>query len=75
MGCYYIMLTETFWMAFTTSVIGCIMGILRMIYKSKCKKCSICGFVIERDIDAEEQIDMMNIQKKEITNNENDSNK
>ena len=75
MMCYYIMLTETFWMAFTTSVIGCIMGILRMIYKSKCKKCSICGFIIERDIEVEEQIDMMNIQSRVSNSNDNDSNK
>lgn len=69
------MLTETFWMAFTTSVIGCIMGILRMIYKSKCRKCSVCGFVIERDIEVEEEIDMMNIQSRVSNSNENDSNK
>lgn len=64
------MLSEVFWSFFLTSTIGCIMGILRMLYKSKCKKCSFCGFVIERDIYAEEQIDIMNIQKKEITNDD-----
>jgi hypothetical protein len=47
------------------------MGILRMIYKSKCKRCSFCGITIERDIDAEEHIDELELQRsKAIGNND-----
>lgn len=57
------MLSEVFWSFFLTSTIGCIMGILRMIYKSKCKRCSWCGITIERDTDAEEKIDELELQR------------
>ena len=60
------MLSEVFWSFFLTSTIGCIMGILRMIYKSKCKKCSWCGIVIERDTDAEEKIDELELQRSKV---------
>jgi len=65
------MLSEVFWSFFLTSSIGCIMGILRMIYKSKCKSCSICGIKIERDIDAEEHIDELEIQRSKAIGNNN----
>ncbi len=58
------MLSEVFWSFFLTSSIGCIMGMLRMLYKSKCKSCSFCGITIERDIDAEEHIDELEIQRR-----------
>jgi uncharacterized membrane protein len=63
------MLSEVFWSFFLTSIIGCIMGILRMIYKSKCKYCSICGIMIERDIVSEEKIDELELNKQ--SNKEN----
>jgi len=58
------MLSEVFWSFFLTSSIGCIIGILKMIYKSKCKSCSFCGIKIERDIDAETEIDELEIQRR-----------
>jgi hypothetical protein len=58
------MLSEVFWSFFLTSSIGCIMGILRMVYKSKCKSCSFCGIKIERDIEAETEIDELEIQRR-----------
>jgi len=42
------------------------MGLIRMLYKSKCKSCSLCGITIERDIDAEEKIDELEIQRRGI---------
>jgi hypothetical protein len=45
------------------------MGILRMIYKSKCKNCSFCGIKIERDIEAEEHIDELSIQRSSALGN------
>ncbi len=51
------MLTEVFWTFFITSIIGCLLGIARMFYKSKCKTISCCGLMIDRDVEAEEKID------------------
>jgi len=46
-----------------TSVIGCILGLSRVLYKSKCKKCSLCGIIIERDVESEEKIDELEIER------------
>lgn len=45
------------------------MGILRMIYKSKCKSCSFCGIKVERDIEAEEHIDALDIERSKALGN------
>ena len=51
------MLSEVFWSFFLTSSIGCILGIIKLLYKSKCKRCNICGIKIERDVEGEEKLD------------------
>ena len=63
------MLTETFWGFFLTSIITCLMGILRMIYKSKCKKCSLCGCILERDVQEEGRIDELELQRSSALGN------
>jgi hypothetical protein len=63
------MLSEVFWSFFLTSVIGCLMGILRMIYKSKCKNCSFCGLKVERDVELETEIDELAIQRSSALGN------
>ena len=63
------MLSEVFWSFFLTSVIGCLMGILRMIYKSKCKKCSLCGCILERDVQEEGRIDELELQRSSALGN------
>ena len=57
------MLTEVFWSFFLTSTIGCLLGLVKILYKSKCKKCNICGIIIERDTQAEEKVDELEIQR------------
>ena len=57
------MLTEVFWSFFLTSTIGCILGLVKMLYKSKCKRCSICGISVERDVELEEKIDELEMEK------------
>ena len=68
------MLTEVFWSFFLTSTIGCILGLVKILYKSKCKRCSICGISAERDVELEEKIDELEMQKVRAKNDE-DSNK
>jgi hypothetical protein len=67
------MLSEVFWSFFLTSAIGCLMGIVRMIYKSKCKSCSCCGCKLERDVEGEEKIDELEIQRRGISPNNESS--
>ena len=41
-----------------TSISGIIFGLFTIIYKSKCKHINICGIVIERDVEGEENVDI-----------------
>lgn len=49
------MLTEVFLSFFITSIIGLIIALARMAYKSKCKEVSFCCFKIIRDTETEER--------------------
>ena len=44
------MLTEIFWSFFMTSIIACLLGIIRMLYKSKCSLVECCWCKIIRDV-------------------------
>jgi len=61
-------MSEVFWSFLVTSVIACGLGTLRMAYKSKCKKFTFCGLVVERDTDGEEVLDAVQLQR--INSNE-----
>jgi len=49
------MLSEVFWVAFTTTISGMIIKLVSMAYKSKCKEVACCCMKIIRDIEAEEK--------------------
>jgi len=51
------MLSEVFYSFFITSVIGFLVVISRMMYKSKCREFSFCCFKIIRDVNLEAEID------------------
>jgi hypothetical protein len=53
-------LTEIFWSNFITICSGLVLATLGVIYKSKCRRVKCCGCEIERDIDAEQEIDEHN---------------
>jgi hypothetical protein len=40
-----------------TSLVGCILKIISMMYKSKCKKVKFCCITIVRDVEAEVRAD------------------
>lgn len=65
------MLSEVFWSFFLTSSIGCIIGIVKMLYKSKCKRCSFCGCEIIRDTEGELHEDEIELSKNNSNNNNN----
>ena len=46
---------QIFWTFFITSMIGLVMGLSRMAYKSKCKDIEICCIKIVRDTETEEK--------------------
>ena len=57
------MFTEIFFTFLITSVIGCFIGITRMLYKSKCKSVDCCGLHIGRDVAGEEKLDEMTVMR------------
>lgn len=64
------MMSEIFYTFLVTSLISCTLATLRMIYKSKCRSCKIWGFEIVRDVELEERIDELDIQRsKSLGNN------
>lgn len=59
------MLSEVYWMGFTTAVIGLIMGLARMAYKSKCSHLE-CGCIkIDRNTEGELKEDAIEIRRNE----------
>ena len=47
----------------TTTVTGCLLGLIKMLYKSKCKTCECCGIRIERDTTGELHEDEIEMQR------------
>ena len=52
------MMSEVFWSFFVSSMIGFIIALLKLCYKSKCKEINLCCLKITRDITAEEHLDL-----------------
>lgn len=65
------MMSEVFWSFFVSSMIGFIIALLKLCYKSKCKEINLCCLKISRDITAEQQLDL---EMGERPNNNNNSN-
>jgi len=62
-----------FWSFFITSSIGFLLAFTKMIYKSKCKEINCCGIKITRDIEAEEKLDELEIERHPESKEENKS--
>lgn len=60
-------LSEPLFIVLITSISGICMKIISMFYKSKCKKINCLCIHIERDIEAEEEIDEQEIKKNNST--------
>ena len=52
-----------FWTAFVTLITGCLLSIVRTMYKSKCKEVECCCVKIKRDIEQEQKIDEMEMNR------------
>ncbi len=55
-------MSEVFWTGLYSSLIGFAISIMASCYKSKCSKIDIGCIHIERDVEAEEQLDQNPIQ-------------
>ena len=53
------MLTEVFYTFVITSAVGVIVGLARMCYKSKCKNIKLCCLQVERDVQTENNADLV----------------
>jgi hypothetical protein len=60
-------LSEVFLTGLYVGGFGFLGGLIALCYKSKCKKISCCGLVIDRDVEGEERIDQIEIKKREPT--------
>ena len=66
------MLSETFWMFVITSTIGCCLGAIKILYKSKCSSVDMCCIKVVRDVAIEKEEDEMEMAKKSsMDSNEN----
>jgi hypothetical protein len=66
------MVTEVFLTFITTSLIGMILAISAVCYKSKCSEVNFCGLKIIRNVEIEDRIDELTINTPR--NNINDNN-
>lgn len=72
------MLSEVYWVAFTSTVVGLILGLARMAYKSKCSHLECLGCIkIERNTEGELKEDAIELRRNdsEETKQESPSNK
>ena len=63
------MFSEFFYLFIYTSIIGCSLGIMRMLYKSKCEEVNCWGLKIKRNVALEEKADELEMQMKSKVNN------
>lgn len=63
------MLSEVFYTFMITSVVGCFLAIAKMLYRSKCRSCKIWGIEIIRDVELEERVDELEIQRSRAIGN------
>ena len=58
---------EVFWTGLYSSLIGFVLAMGSQCYKSKCEKVSLCCMTIQRNIQAEEDIDTQQRPQNPIT--------
>lgn len=60
-------MSEVFWSFLITSMVGFVIALVKMCYKSKCKEFSCCCFKIVRDIESEVEVDEIELTKQPTT--------
>lgn len=54
---------QIFWTFFITTMCGFLLALGRQMYKSKCREIDICCIHIKRDVETEEKIDEIQMQR------------
>jgi hypothetical protein len=57
------MLSEVFWSLLITTLVGFLLALARMCYKSKCKSIECCCLKIKRDVSIEEEEHKFDIER------------
>jgi len=60
-------MSEVFWSFVITSLVGFVIALLKLCYKSKCKEISCCCLKIVRDIESEVEVDEIELTKQQTT--------
>ena len=60
-------MSEVFWTFFVSSMVGFIIALLKLCYKSKCKEINFCCLKIVRDIENEVEVDEIELTKQPTT--------
>jgi len=62
------MLSEVYWVAFTSTVVGLVLGLARLCYKSKCQSIECLGCIkIERNTEGELKEDAIELRRQTST--------
>jgi hypothetical protein len=56
-------MSEVFWVGLYTAGIAFLLAISRQLYKSKCQSVKCCGCELIRDVEAEEKIDELEMER------------
>ena len=68
------MLSEVYWVAFTSTVVGLILGLARMAYKSKCSHLECMGCIkLDRNTEGELKEDALELRKNGSEDEKQDS--
>ena len=65
------MFTETFYVGLYSALMGFVLAVINLLYRSKCKEVDICCIKIIRDIQIEEELDLQQIRPNPITSQNN----
>ena len=55
------MMSETFYVGLYSALMGFVLAVINLLYKSKCKEVDICCIKVIRDVEGEEQLDAQQI--------------
>ena len=60
------MFTETFYVGLYSALMGFVLAVINLLYRSKCKEVDICCIKVVRDIQIEEELDLQQIRPNPI---------
>ena len=60
------MMTETFYVGLYSALMGFVLAVINLLYRSKCKEVDICCIKVVRDIQIEEELDLQQIRPNPI---------